>query len=202
MSKDAGMQLQGRSLCQGVNKRGARRPASGLGRPRPAPRRLYVVPIYWDPHFRKTPADVAAFDEFLRTLFQSSWMTGLGQDGAPLACLLPSVVPSESAPRRLTQAELEGRLAVWLRPEETPHPEPLQADQSRLYLIVTPPGTDLASAPLGARANSREPCVLIPLASTGGDVLDLHALRISQELARAFRVRARRQSRETRRARR
>lgn len=169
-----------------------------------------VVAIYWDRHFEGAQADVQAFDELLRTLFRSSWMSGLNEAGVPPAELLGSFVLSDPAPASLTRVELEGRLIEWLEDGRVT-PKPRQADGSLVYLIVTPLGTELredahswqmrfaghcgcthygADASRGT-ARPNVVYVAVPLVSTGPEILDLHSLAITQELGRALIARSR-----------
>lgn len=172
-----------------------------------------VVPVYWDAHFQQCAADVAAFDEFLRALFASSWMSGLGEYGIQPAQLLPSYVVGDAPPPALSQAQLEARLTRWLTAERV-LPRPKRAERSLVYLIVTPLGTQLhrggASAPqcaFGYCAQARfesEPraraagapdnnllYAVVPLVSTSSEILDFHSLSISHHLAQALILRAR-----------
>lgn len=167
-----------------------------------------VVPIYWDPHFYKAPADVAVFDEFLRTLFRSSWMTGLADHGVPPARLLRSFVARDAPHSSLTQAQLEGQLAEWLA-NEVVMPRPSRSERSLLYLVITPLTTKLTLGTLsslgdfsgyhdctafdhpadGKKASSSPQNLfyaVVPLTSTGPEILDAHSLTISNELAEAF----------------
>ncbi|HEY8946341.1 MAG TPA: hypothetical protein VIM73_18950 [Polyangiaceae bacterium] len=192
MSKDAELHPLGSAL------RNARvsltRVTTAGGRPRLFPRvrssasRSDVVPIYWDPHFRKAPADAAVFDEFLRTLFHSSWMTTLGHQGVPPVRLLPSWIPSDPAPVRLTQAELEQHLVRWQRNRLGRVSARSSPARNRpLFLVVTPRRTELTfraePSPKGGGVTSY---VAVPLETTGGEILEAHALIISRRLARAL----------------
>jgi hypothetical protein len=147
-----------------------------------------VVPIYWDPHFRKAPADAAVFDEFLRSLFHSSWMTALGHQGVRPVRLLPSWVPSDPAPVRLTQVELEHLLAEWQRNTLGRVSSRSSSARNRpLYLVVTPRRTELTfRAEPSAKGGGAPSYVAVPLETTGGEILEAHALTIRRRLARAL----------------
>ncbi len=166
-----------------------------------------VVPIYWDAHFESAAADVAAFDEFLRTLFQSSWMSGLKEFGVGSAELLPSFVPSEPRPARLSHAALETQLKRWLSADVVT-PKPKKAERSLFYLILTPLGTELSlgavsspthvsgyhdrarfEADARTRSVTGEPNLhyaVVPLVSTEAEILDAHSRAICHELAQSF----------------
>jgi hypothetical protein len=169
-----------------------------------------VVPIYWDPHFQAHADDVAAFDEFLRVLFRSSWMSALAERGILPAELEPSLVPRDPAPERLSLPELEARLRRWLA-------GPLSAltkreEGSLLVLVITPLGTELevAGSPVrrfsGYHGASRGGAAtaptalfpapnlfyaLVPLVTTAAEILEVHSLPLSQVLARALIARGR-----------
>jgi hypothetical protein len=167
-----------------------------------------VVPVYWDPHFQKTPADVAAFDEFLRALFRSSWMSALADYGVGPARLLRSFVASDAPYGSLTQTQLEAQLVEWLASEAV-MPRPSKTERSLLYLVITPLSTQLTLGTLSSledfsgyhdctrfdpRAEGKDPSsaqqnlfyAVVPLTSTGPEILDAHSLTISNELAEAF----------------
>jgi hypothetical protein len=191
MSKDAVVQLLGRTRPK-VDPAIVRPPqyrtssAESLWRLRAMLDRPEVVPIYWDKHFRRTPADVSAFNELLRTLFASSWMSELGAYGVKPARLLPAIVPADTAPARLRQAELESRMRSWVRtdPSRRSKASPVR---SPVYLVVTPLRTELAfDRHAAARLDSSLNYVVVPLKSTSGEILDSHALTISRDLARAL----------------
>lgn len=167
-----------------------------------------VVPIYWDPHFRKSPADVAAFDEFLRALFRSSWMTGLADYGVAPARLLRSFVPEDAPHASLNQPQLEEQLIEWLVTESV-LPTPSKTERSLLYLVVTPLSTKLTLGKLSSlkdfsgyhdcssfeRPSDSRAAVgatqnlfyaAVPLTVTGREILDAHSRAISEELAESF----------------
>ncbi|HWA70926.1 MAG TPA: hypothetical protein VG937_01255 [Polyangiaceae bacterium] len=167
-----------------------------------------VVPVYWDPHFQKSPADVAAFDEFLRTLFRSSWMTALADYGVAPARLLPSFVPNDTPYASLNQPQLEARLTRWLATESI-LPTPSKAERSLVYLLITPLATKLTLGNLSsskdfsgyhdcatfARAGDSRGAggaeknlfyAAVPLTVTGKTILDAHSRAISKELAESF----------------
>lgn len=172
----------------------------------PAVHEPRVVPIYWDPHFQKTPADVTIFDEFLRTLFRSSWMTALADHGVAPARLMPSFVPQQAPYASLSQTQLEAQLTEWLASGAI-QPRPGKAERSLLYLVLTPRATKLT---LGSLTSSKDfsgyhDCtafeqrsaangessmnlfyVAVPLTTTGREILDAHSLSISKQLADAF----------------
>jgi hypothetical protein len=167
-----------------------------------------VVPVYWDAHFQRAPADVAIFNEFLRSLFRSSWMTALRDYGVAPARLLPSFVAKDPPSASLSQAQLEERLIDWLATEAV-MPRPSKTERSLIYLVVTPLATKLT---LGSLSSSKDfsgyhDCtafdrhsdvdaervtaknlfyVAVPLTATGPEILDAHSLAISKELAEAF----------------
>jgi hypothetical protein len=167
-----------------------------------------VVPVYWDPHFQKVPADVAIFDEFLRTLFRSSWMTALCDYGVAPARLLPSFVAKDAPCASLSQGQLEDQLIEWLATEAV-MPRPSKTERSLIYLVLTPLATKLT---LGSLSSPKDfsgyhDCtafdrnsdvdaqrvkaknlfyVAVPLTATGPEILDAHSVAISRELAEAF----------------
>lgn len=167
-----------------------------------------VVPVYWDPHFQKAPADVAIFNEFLRSLFRSSWMTALRDYGVAPARLLPSFVAKDPPYASLNQAQLEDQLIEWLATEAV-MPRPAKTERSLIYLVVTPLATKLTLGRLSSLkdfsgyhdctafdrhsdADSERVTaknlfyVAVPLTATGPEILDAHSLAISKELAEAF----------------
>ena len=109
MNKNAAL-----SLRAPLSSRAPEPPAAPQGRRRPADRTplravlstARVVPIYWDKHFLRTPSDVIAFNEFLRILFESTFMSALGPHGVRSAELLTAFVPDDEAPTRLTRPRL------------------------------------------------------------------------------------------------
>lgn len=174
-----------------------------VGSALPEPR---IVPIYWDPHFRKAPADVAAFDEFLRMLFRSSWMSELSSYGLTPPRLLRAVLPKDEAPAALTRSALEAKLVEWFANGNVA-PKPKRADRSLIYLVLTPAGTKLT--PREARrpnssyhasacferdaivrgASSDEHNLIytvVPLSSTSGDILESHSRPMSQALTQVL----------------
>jgi hypothetical protein len=169
----------------------------------PEPR---VVPIYWDPHFRKAPADVAAFDEFLRTLFRSSWMSELAGYGLLPPRLLKSFTPRDEAPAILTRTALEAKLVDWLASGAV-SPKPKRADRSLIFLVLTPRASKLtpreakrpSSAYVASNLFERDSVVrggsasehnlvysVVPLLSTEGEILEQHSLPVSQALTHAL----------------
>jgi len=159
-----------------------------------------VVPIYWDDHFTGSPTDVAAFDEFLRTLFRSSWMTGLAEFGIAPAQLLPSYVLPSPRRTRLSHAELAQQLTEWLASGDIT-PKPRKSERSLFYLLLTPMGTELTlgavssprhvsgyhdSARFEASAQDNLHYAVVPLVSTRDEILDAHSRAICHELAHAF----------------
>ena len=167
-----------------------------------------VVPVYWDPHFQKAPADVAIFNEFLRTLFRSSWMTALRDYGVAPARLLPSFVAKDPPYASLSQAQLEDQLIEWLATEAV-MPRPSKTERSLIYLVITPLTTKLTLGRLSSLKDfsGYHDCtaferqsdvdaervtaknlfyVAVPLTAKGPEILDAHSLAISKELAEAF----------------
>lgn len=167
-----------------------------------------VVPVYWDAHFKKTPADVAAFDEFLRALFCSSWMTALADFGVAPARLLRSFVPDDAPRARLSQPQLEQQLTRWLKTEPSLQ-APNRAERSLVYLVITPLSTQLTlgnltspqdfsgyhdCTPFSRTSQSRSLAseedelfyAAVPLTVTGRAILDAHSRIISKELAESF----------------
>jgi hypothetical protein len=210
-----------RSLQEPVFRRAPARAALNQPRSRVAdPPRLRVVldrprvvPIYWDKHFRREPSDVVAFNEFLRILFESTFMSGLSAHGIQPARLLPAFVPDDEAPTRLTRARLEAQLTQWLASEQLA-PSPKKLESSLLFLVLAPLGSQSS---LGApAANTRNfgyhdsiPFVrpdsqkaprsasnlhyaAVPLVSTGSQILEVHSRAVSQQLGQAFIARTRR----------
>jgi len=174
-------------------------PVSALPEPR-------VVPIYWDPHFRKAPADVVAFDEFLRTLFRSSWMSELSSYGLLPPRLLKSFTPRDEAPPMLTRSALENKLVDWLASGAV-SPKPKRADRSLIYLVLTPRASKLLpreakrpSSPYQASTLFERDSVVrgvsagehnllytvVPLRTTDGEILEQHSLPVSQALTQAL----------------
>lgn len=148
-----------------------------------------VVPIYWDAHFRRKPLDVVVFDVFLRTLFRSSWMTELHENGIASVRLLPSVVPADRAPATLTAAQLKQRLLEWIVAGALT-PKPRADDRSLTYLLFTPLGTELPR--VTSRSDASLSYAVVPLVSTGPEILEVHSRAVSEELARVFLGAARR----------
>lgn len=180
---------------------------------RVVPDRPRVVPIYWDKHFRRQPSDVVAFNEFLRILFESTFMSGLGTHGVQPARLMPAFVPEDEAPTRLTRSRLEAQLKAWLDSEQLA-PQPKKLESSLLFLVLAPLGSQTS---LGApQANTRnfgyhdsisfvrpethkaqKPAqnlhyAVVPLTSTGSQILEVHSRAVSQQLAESFIARTRR----------
>jgi hypothetical protein len=140
-----------------------------------------VVPIYWDAHFRAHPLDVTILDEFLRALFQSSWMTELGRQRVAPARLLRSFVPRRSPPARLSRTALAEHVGEWVA-SGLLSPLPKQSEQSLLYLVLARCAVDRGFDPLAPS----DGCVVVPLADTGSNLLEAHSSPISQALAAAF----------------
>jgi hypothetical protein len=140
-----------------------------------------VVPIYWDSHFRTHPLDVTILDEFLRALFQSSWMTELAKKRVAPARLLRSYVPRRSPPTRLSRSAVAEHVAEWVAGGMLA-PLPRQSERSLLYLVLTRVAGDRGFDPLG----SSDGCIVVPLGETDADLLEIHSSSISQALASAF----------------
>lgn len=140
-----------------------------------------VVPIYWDSHFRAHPLEVTILDEFLRALFQSSWMTDLGRENVAPARLLPSFVPRRSPPARLGRSAVAEHVAEWVA-RGLVAPLPKRFEQSLLYLVLTRVHEDLGFDPIA----SNDGCVVVPLAETGSNLLEVHSPRLCRALAEAF----------------
>lgn len=198
------------SLREPLSRRAPARVAPAL---RVVPDRPRVVPIYWDKHFRRQPSDVVAFNEFLRILFESTFMSGLSTHGIQPARVLPAFVPGDEAPTRLTRGRLEAQLTQWLESGAlSPHPKKLES--SLLYLVLAPLGSQSS---LGApQANTRNfgyhdsipfmrtdsqkaaksarnlHYAVVPLVSTGSQILEVHSRAVSQQLAESFIARTRR----------
>jgi hypothetical protein len=137
-----------------------------------------VVPIYWDARFRSHPIDITVFDEFLRALFQSSWMSELEACGVAPARLLPSFVPNFPPAPKLTRQGLEATVVDWAyRGLVTPA---LGRDDEDLFYVV------LARFEAGPTGVPGSRCVAIPLLEVGPDSLEVHSATISGALASAF----------------
>jgi hypothetical protein len=137
-----------------------------------------VVPIYWDARFRSHPLDITVFDEFLRALFQSSWMTELSEVGVAPAQLLPSFVPGSQPAAKLTRRGVETTVLDWVnRGLVTPG---LGRNDEDLFYVV------LARFKPEATGVSGSHCVAIPLLDVGPDLLEDHSATISGALATAF----------------
>jgi len=152
-----------------------------------------VVPVYWDAHFRRQPGDAVVFDEFLRALFRSSWMTELRDQGVGRARLLPSVVVTERAPGSLTAPQLRQRLLEWIMAGLVT-PKPRKTERSLTYLIFTPLGTELPR--VTSRCEATFGYAVVPLVSTGPEILEVHSRAVSHELSRSFVNALRSRSRE------
>jgi hypothetical protein len=214
MNKNAALSLRAslssRAPVRSAAPQDRRRPASTASlRVVLSPAR--VVPIYWDKHFQQNPSDVVAFNEFLRILFESTFMSALGAHGVRSAELLSAFVPDDEPPTRLTRARLEAQLSEWLTSEQI-SPQPKKLETGLLYLVLTPLGSQ---ASLGAAANARNfgyhesipfaraadaraktaannlHYVAVPLVTTGSQILEVHSRAVSQQLSRAFLARAR-----------
>jgi hypothetical protein len=158
-----------------------RLPAPPVGvRPRLAfePR---VVPIYWDQHFRTHPLDVSILDEFLRALFQSSWMTELARHRVAPARLLRSFVPRKSPPARLGRTAVSEHVADWMAAGLLA-PLPKQSEQSLLFLVLTRLSGDSGYDPIAPA----DGCIVVPLGETGANLLEAHSSPISRALSAAF----------------
>ena len=140
-----------------------------------------VVPIYWDAHFRAHPLDVTILDEFLRALFQSSWMTELGTERVAPARLLRSFVPRRSPPARLSRTAVSEHVADWVAGGLVT-PIPKQSEHALLHLVLTRLAGDRGYDPIA----SNDGCVVVPLGDTGSNLLEVYSSPISQALARAF----------------
>jgi hypothetical protein len=136
-----------------------------------------VVPIYWDTHFKSQPSDVTVFDEFLRTLFRSSWMTELGRQGVAPARLLPSFVPRRVPNVRLGRLDPADPVREW---EASGQVTPLPQSAELFHLIVAP------SPPKAALPVTLDRWVMVPLVAAGPRLLELHSLALSRALAGAF----------------
>ncbi|MGC4086718.1 MAG: hypothetical protein QM756_02245 [Polyangiaceae bacterium] len=164
-----------------------------------------VVPVYWDPHFRNTPSDVAAFDEFLRMLFRSSWMSELSSYGLAPPRLLRAHLPKDDAPATLTRRALEQKLADWLA-SGVVSPKPKRNDSSLIFLVLTPCRTKLTPREAKSQSKSyhasaafeRDAIVhsddpsqhnliysVVPLLSTQGEILERHSRAVCQALTQA-----------------
>lgn len=141
-----------------------------------------VVPIYWDARFRSHPLDITVLDEFLRALFQSSWMSELEDNGVAPARLLPSFVPNSPPPARLARRGLEATVMDWVhRGLVTPG---FGSDDEDLFYVVL---ARFKAEPTGVLGSH---CVAIPLLDVGPDLLEIHSATISEALATAFTNRA------------
>ncbi len=137
-----------------------------------------VVPIYWDARFRSHPLDITVFDEFLRALFQSSWMTELADRGVAPAQLLPSFVPGSPPAAKLTRRGVETTVLDWVeRGLVTPG---LGRNDEDLFYVVF---ARFKREPTGVPGSH---CVAIPLLDVGADLLEVHSATISGALATAF----------------
>lgn len=137
-----------------------------------------VVPIYWDARFRSHPLDITVFDEFLRALFQSSWMSELEGSGVAPAQLLPSFVPNSPPATKLTRQGIEATVMDWVhRGLVTP---PLGRNDEDLFYVVL---ARFKTGPVGVPGSR---CVAIPLLEVGPDLLEAHSATISSALASAF----------------
>ena len=137
-----------------------------------------VVPIYWDAHFRSHPLDVTMFDEFLRTLFRSSWMTELGSQGVLPARLLPSFVPRTAPALRLGRLDPNEAVRDW---NNSGNFRPVPHNTLLFHLIVAAaPGPRLVEAPLDPG------CVMVTFTPAAARTLEVHSLAISRALAGAF----------------
>ena len=137
-----------------------------------------VVPIYWDSRFLSHPLDITVFDEFLRALFQSSWMTELEDSGVAPARLLPSFVPSSAPAARLTRRRVEATVLDWVH-RGLVTPGFGRNDDDLFYVVLA----RFKAEPTGVLAS---PCVAIPLLDVGPDLLEAHSAAISGALATAF----------------
>jgi hypothetical protein len=137
-----------------------------------------VVPIYWDARFRSHPLDITVFDEFLRALFQSSWMSELEGSGVAPAQLLPSFVPNSPPPAKLTRQGLEATVLDWVH-RGLVTPGLGRNDEDLFYLVLA----RFRAGPMGAPGSR---CVGIPLLDVGPDLLEVHSATISGALASAF----------------
>jgi hypothetical protein len=121
--------------------------------------------------------DVTVFDEFLRTLFRSSWMTELGRQGVLPARLLPSFVPRRAPNARLGRLDPADAVREW---EASGRVAPLPQSAELFHLIVAP------SPPKTAEPVTLDRWVMVPLVAAGPRLLELHSLALSRALADAF----------------
>jgi hypothetical protein len=117
------------------------------------------------------------FDEFLRTLFRSSWMTELGRQGVAPARLLPSFVPQRAPNARLGRLDPGDAVREW---EASGRVTPLPQSAELFQLIVAP------SLPKTAEPVTLDRWVVVPLVAAGPRLLELHSLALSRALADAF----------------
>lgn len=141
--------------------------------PRLQPR---VQPIYWGAHFRSSPLDVVVFDEFLRSLFRSSWMSELGAQGVAPARLLTSFVPRRSPPPRLTRTEWAAQVQE-LRREAPTTALPHESAIFELFVVAGPRVVEAAPS---------ERCLIVPVDPSTPDLLEVYSRAISRALAGAF----------------
>jgi len=137
-----------------------------------------VVPIYWDARFQSHPLDITVFDEFLRALFQSSWMSELAAPGVAPARLLPSFVPQSPPTSKLTQRGLEATVLDWVH-RGLVTPGLGNREQDPFYVVLA----RFKPEPTGP-SDSR--CVAIPLLGVGPDLLEVHSVAVSRALAEGF----------------
>jgi hypothetical protein len=137
-----------------------------------------VVPIYWDARFRSHPLDITVFDEFLRALFQSSWMSELESSGVAPAQLLPSFVPNSPPGTKLTRQGLEATVMDWVH-RGLVTPGLGRNDEDLFYVVLA----RFRAEPMGVPGSR---CVGIPLLDVGPDLLEVHSATISGALASAF----------------
>jgi hypothetical protein len=140
----------------------------------------HVIAVYWDPHFKRNPGDVVVFDAFLHALFQSSWSCALSDHGLAPARLLLSAVPTDRPPPTLTAARLRQQLREWI---ESGQLAPKRR-AALTYLIFTPLETVLSG--VTSHSGPDLSYAVVPLQSTGPEILELHSLRVSQELSRVL----------------
>jgi hypothetical protein len=137
-----------------------------------------VVPIYWDEHFRDHRDEVTVFDEFLRALFQSSWMTDLARHGVARARALPSFVPPRALPARVDPSALRAQLTTWVETGAVAPPL-LGPGHPHFFLIL---GRSLAGT-----VPDDERCLFVSFTERGNATLEAMSRPICEALSDAFR---------------
>ncbi|MDQ2645440.1 MAG: hypothetical protein M3020_16600 [Myxococcota bacterium] len=153
-------------------------PALGARNRKPVGLAPRVVPIYWDARFLSHPLDITVFDEFLRALFQSSWMTELADSGVAPAQLLPSFVPGPAPAAKLTRRGVETTVLDWVN-RGLVTPGLGRNDEDLFYVVLARFKPEPTGVP-GSR------CIAIPLLDIGPELLEVHSAMISRALATAF----------------